>query len=188
MHDKKRIFSIFCLFINTRHKNTYRNTTGLSKLSGRTQVNIRLFFQVPAGMGYGRVRVISTIPKLCSSRGIDKFADSFFGATKLNLSLLLSVMCWPFKPHDASEHHFTSIKTDLTFLRQRVLEWNSFTNTWQFSLFFHVLQIIFIHYKSRIVGGKFRLERVNLASTRIPLSDIPYYATLIMTLLGVHNW
>ena len=29
--------------------------------------------------------------------------------------------------------------------------WNWFTNTWQFSLIFHPLQITFIHYKPRIV-------------------------------------
>ena len=44
----------------------------------------------------------------------------------------------PLSPHDALKHHFTSMKTYLTFLKQRVLEqkflWNWFTNTWQFSL------------------------------------------------------
>ena len=61
----------------------------------------------------------------------------------------------PLNPHDALKHHFTSLKTDLIFQQPRVLErkfpkkW--FANTSQFSLIFHSLQIIFIHYKSRIV-------------------------------------
>ena len=28
----------------------------------------------------------------------------------------------PFSPHDALKHHFTSLKADLIFLQQRVLE------------------------------------------------------------------
>ena len=60
----------------------------------------------------------------------------------------------PLNPHDALKHHITSLKTDLIFLQPRVLErkcpCNWFTNTWQFSLLFKPLQIIFIHYKSRI--------------------------------------
>ena len=70
-------------------------------------------------------------------------------------------------PHDALKHHFTSLKTDLIFLQLRVLErqfpCNWFINTWQFSLIFRPLQVIFIH--SACSGwddnGKFRLERVN---------------------------
>ena len=60
-------------------------------------------------------------------------------------------------PNDALKHHFTSMKTDLIFLQPLlgVLELkiplNWFTNTWQFSLIFHPLQITFIHYKPRIV-------------------------------------
>ena len=57
-------------------------------------------------------------------------------------------------PHDALKHHFTSLETDLIFLKLRVLEWefpwNWFTNILQFSLIFKPHQIIFIHYKSRI--------------------------------------
>ena len=30
----------------------------------------------------------------------------------------------PLGPHDALKHHFTSLKTDLIFLQQRVLERN----------------------------------------------------------------
>ena len=30
----------------------------------------------------------------------------------------------PLSPHDALKHHFTSLKTDLIFLQQRVLERN----------------------------------------------------------------
>ena len=60
----------------------------------------------------------------------------------------------PSSRHDALKHHFTSGKTYLIFLKQRVLErkfpWNWFTNTWQFSLIFKPHQIIFIHYKLRI--------------------------------------
>ena len=52
------------------------------------------------------------------------------------------------------KHIFISLKTYLIFLQPRALEcifpWNWFTNTWKFSLIFHPLQIIFIHYKSRI--------------------------------------
>ena len=58
------------------------------------------------------------------------------------------------------------------------------TNTWQFSLIFHLLQIIFIHYKSRIAmailklvvnkddNGKFRLERVKERGYSILYSHI----------------
>ena len=60
----------------------------------------------------------------------------------------------PLSPHEASKHHFPSQKTQLIFLQLRVsggkLPGNWFTNTRQFSLLFHPLQIIFIHYKSRI--------------------------------------
>ena len=76
-------------------------------------------------------------------------------------------------PHDAIKHHFSSLKTDLIFLQLGVLEWqfpwNWLTNTLQFSLISHPLQIIFIHYEcdsnSRLVvneddNGKFKIERV----------------------------
>ena len=60
----------------------------------------------------------------------------------------------PLSPHDALKHHFTSLKTHFIFLLLVVFEWkfpwNWFTNTWQFSSIFHTLQVIFIHYKSRI--------------------------------------
>ena len=50
--------------------------------------------------------------------------------------------------------HFKSLKTNIIYLQLRVLEWKFpkdwITNTWQFSLIFHPLQVIFIHYKSRI--------------------------------------
>ena len=55
----------------------------------------------------------------------------------------------PLSSHYALKHHTTSIKTDLIFLRQRVLEY-WFTNTWQFSVILKPHQVIFIHYKSRI--------------------------------------
>ena len=61
----------------------------------------------------------------------------------------------PLSPHDALKHHLTSLKTDLIYLQPWVLEWkfpwNWFANSWQFSLIFKPHQIIFIHYKSRIV-------------------------------------
>ena len=82
----------------------------------------------------------------------------------------------PFSPHDALKHHFTSLKTDLIFLQQRVLErkfpWNWFTNAWQFSFNFHttsnhlhLLQVENCDSNSRLVvdeddNGKFRPERV----------------------------
>ena len=70
------------------------------------------------------------------------------------LLLILGTSLNPLGPHDALQHHFTSMKTDLIFLQSRVLEqifrWNWFTNTWQFSLIFQSHQIIFIHHKSRI--------------------------------------
>ena len=60
----------------------------------------------------------------------------------------------PLGPHDALKHHITSLKTDLIVLQLRVFEqkfpWNWFSKTWQFSLIFHPLQVIFIHYKSWI--------------------------------------
>ena len=40
--------------------------------------------------------------------------------------------------------------TSLHLIFWRVFPWNCFTNTWQFSLIFHPLQVIFIHYKSWI--------------------------------------
>ena len=78
----------------------------------------------------------------------------------------------PLSPHDASKHHFTSLKTDLSFLQEKVLgrkfTWNWFINTWQFSLIFkaHPLQVVNCDNNSRLVGdedddGKLRLERVN---------------------------
>ena len=67
---------------------------------------------------------------------------------------LLIYLFNPFSPHDALKHHLTSLRTDLIFLQQRVLErkfpWNWRPNTWQFSLIFKPHQIISIHYKSRI--------------------------------------
>ena len=63
----------------------------------------------------------------------------------------------PLSPHDALKHHFTSLKIDLISLQLGVLEGkfpvNWFTNTWPFSLIFKPHQIIFIHYKSRIVAA-----------------------------------
>ena len=60
----------------------------------------------------------------------------------------------PLSPHDALKHHFKYLWTDSIFPQLRVLERkfpiNWFTNTWQFSLIFHPLQIIFFHYKLRI--------------------------------------
>ena len=60
----------------------------------------------------------------------------------------------PLSPYDALKHHFTSLESDLIFLQlggfRMKLQWNWFTNTWQFPLIFHPLQVIFIHYKSRI--------------------------------------
>ena len=59
-----------------------------------------------------------------------------------------------FNPHDALKHHFTSLKTNLIFLQQRVLERKSHENGLpihgNFLEFFKPHQIIFIHYKSRI--------------------------------------
>ena len=59
----------------------------------------------------------------------------------------------PLSPHDAWKHHFTSPKTDLTFLRLGVLERKlGVTNraTWPFSWIFYPLQVIFIHYNLSI--------------------------------------
>ena len=60
----------------------------------------------------------------------------------------------PLSLHDALKHQFTSLKTDLIFPELTLLKgkfpWNSFINIWQFSLFFHPLQLIFINYKLRI--------------------------------------
>ena len=70
----------------------------------------------------------------------------------------------PLSPHDALEHYFTWMKTNLIFLQPRVFEWK-FPLVWflnenspetglqYIAIFFnfHPLQIIFIHYKSRIV-------------------------------------
>ena len=58
----------------------------------------------------------------------------------INRMIFLRLRFNPLSPHDALKHHFTSLKTDLISLQQRVLErkfpWNWFTNTWQFSLIF----------------------------------------------------
>ena len=102
----------------------------------------------------------------------------------------------PLNPRDALKHHFTSLKTDLILLQQRVLErkfpWNSFTNTWQFSLIFHPHQIIFIYYNSRLVvdeddNGKFRLERVNPLGANHEQNRVKFVflADEISLLLGV---
>ena len=71
-----------------------------------------------------------------------------------NSTIIVYNLFNPLSPHDASKHHFISLKTDLIFLQQRVLERkfprNWFASTWQFSLIFKPPQVIFIHYKSRI--------------------------------------
>ena len=86
-------------------------------------------------------------------------------------------------PQDASEHYFMS--HNLNFLQQKVLEWkfpwSSFTNTWQFCLISHLLQIIHplqvenCDSNSRLVvdkddNGKFRLERVNTTGSTCHVS------------------
>ena len=76
----------------------------------------------------------------------------------LMLALYQLCVCWvhvnPLSHHDALKHHVISLNTDLIFLKLGVLAWKFpwkwFTNSWQFSLMFHSLQVIFIHYKSRI--------------------------------------
>ena len=71
----------------------------------------------------------------------------------------------PLSPHDALNHHFTSLKTNLIFPQQRVLErkfpWNLFTT----SNHLHLLQVKNCDSNSRLVvdeddNGKFRPERV----------------------------
>ena len=56
----------------------------------------------------------------------------------------------PLNPHDALKHYFTSLKTDFIFQQLRGLEgkfpWNRLTNSWQFSLIYYPLQVIFIYY------------------------------------------
>ena len=63
----------------------------------------------------------------------------------------------PLSPHDALNHHFTSLKTDLIFLQLGVLErkfpWNWFYQYLEFSLIFKPHNVIFIHYKSEIVAA-----------------------------------
>ena len=60
----------------------------------------------------------------------------------------------PLSPNDALKHHINSLKADLIYLQPRAIEWkfqrNWLTNTFQFSSSFQPLQIIFIHYKSRM--------------------------------------
>ena len=84
--------------------------------------------------------------KILSSRKTDDELSSWHRCCLWQLN--------PFSPHDALKHRFTSLKTDLIFLKQRVLErkfpWNWFTDTWWFTLIFKPHQIIFIHCKSRI--------------------------------------
>ena len=98
----------------------------------------------------------------------------------------------PLGSHDASKHHFTSLKTDLIFLQPRVLEqkfpWNWFTSMWQFSLIFHPPQAFFIHYdncdsNSRLVvdedgNGKCRLVRVNALKYVYTMSNLALVASL----------
>ena len=40
--------------------------------------------------------------------------------------VISSIRINPLSPHDALKHHFTSLKTDLVFLQQRVLEHDNF--------------------------------------------------------------
>ena len=62
----------------------------------------------------------------------------------------------PLSPHDALKHHFTSTKIDLIswnlVVWVRKFSWKCFKNN---SIFFicHPLQVIFIHYKSRIAAA-----------------------------------
>ena len=58
----------------------------------------------------------------------------------------------PSSPHDALKHDFTSLKNDLIFLQPRVLA-TGLPIHGKRSLLFHPLQIIFIHYKSRIAAA-----------------------------------
>ena len=43
-------------------------------------------------------------------------------ATSRVYHLIIESHLNPLSPHDALKHHFTSLKTDLIFLQQRVLE------------------------------------------------------------------
>ena len=60
----------------------------------------------------------------------------------------------PFKPSRCIKASFYITVYRPNFPTTRGLWWkfprNCFTNKWQFSLIFHALQVIFIHYKSRI--------------------------------------
>ena len=90
-------------------------------------------------------------------------------------------------PHDAVEHHFTSMKTDLIFLQPRVFEWkfpwNWFTSTWQFSLIFLSLQVIFILYKSRIATAIRGLWYMNMTMVNSGLKELSIRKILIELLL-----
>ena len=80
----------------------------------------------------------------------------------------------PLSPHDALNHHFTCLKTDLIFLQPSVLgrkfPWNWFTNTWQFlnhvksssSTTSWELRQQFAACSGWDDNCKFRLERVNI--------------------------
>ena len=86
----------------------------------------------------------------CFLLGLSKRIDFYNAASSCSCSMYCCVcfvrhlIVWtlivtsrdfnPLGPHDAFNHHFTSLKTDLIFLQPRVLEqkfpWNWFTNTW----------------------------------------------------------
>ena len=89
----------------------------------------------------------------------------------------------PLSLHDALKLHFTSLKTVLGFLQQRILErkfpWNWFTNTWQLPLMLkttsshpHPLLVENCDSNSRLVvdeddNDKLRLERVKTKNVKI---------------------
>ena len=61
------------------------------------------------------------------------------------------------------------------------IPWNCFNNTWQFSLIFHPLQVIFIHCKSRIATAihglwwmKMKMVNSGLKGSRVGLSRVAH--------------
>ena len=86
------------------------------------------------------------------------------------------------KTHHASKHHFTSLKTDLIFLWLEVLEgkfrwWECCTNTWQFSLMYHPLQVIFTYYKSWIAVAIRGLlwVKITMANSGLNVIELTFY-------------
>ena len=75
-----------------------------------------------------------TVWPVCLTDWLIDFSKQGHHAVQVGKSLYMGLGLNPLSPHDALKHHFTSLKTDLISLQQRILEpkfpWNWFTSTW----------------------------------------------------------